>query len=97
MKIISITVGVVLLASVGFANAKPLVMADVQLDAVSAGSFSQVAASGQGVFFNVSGFVFASNTSSTVGSASASISASDIVAQGIPPNIASVAAFASAP
>lgn len=97
MRSIGITAGVVMLASVGFANAKPLVMSDVQLDTVRAGSFSQIAASGEGVFFNVSGFIFASNTSSTVGSASAYISASDITAQGIPPNTASLSAFTSAP
>jgi hypothetical protein len=95
--LLGIAVGVVLSASVGLVNAQPVAMTDVQLDKVTAGSFGQVGASGEGVFFNVSGFISASNTSATVGVASASISATDITVQGVPPNTASLSAFASAP
>ena len=87
-----------LLCSVSVANAQgPMQLTDTQLDTVTAGvATAAVLAAAQGGTVTGAFALAASNTSATVGSASASISAS-LTPTGIAPHTLSLAAFASAP
>ena len=76
-KLLSVAAGLALLGSVSVASAKqPVVMTDVQLDKVTAGTsfaFAEIESQGLNVTFN--GQVNATNASATVGSASAFLNA----------------------
>jgi hypothetical protein len=98
-KLFGLMTGVALLSAIGVANAgNPIALTDAQLDTVTAGSaFAEVSAFVQGGETSNASFILAaSNTSATVGSALAAISAS-FTATGIAPHTLSLAAAASAP
>jgi hypothetical protein len=91
--------GVALLSSIGVASAgNPIALTDAQLDKVTAGvATAAVLAEVQGGTTSNGTFILAaSNTSATVGSAFAAISA-DFTATGIAPHTLTLVAAASAP
>jgi hypothetical protein len=98
-KLFGLMTGVALLSSIGVASAgEPIALTDAQLDNVTAGvATAAVLAQVQGGRVTNGAFTLAaSNTSATVGSALAVISAS-FTATGIAPHTLSLAAAASAP
>ena len=97
-RLLSVATGLALLGSVSVANAKqPLVMTDTQLDGVTAGeSFAIVDAAAVGLSVTGSFSLNASNTSATVGSAAATISATATLA-GIAPHTLRLDATVGAP
>ena len=95
-RLLGVATGLVLLGSV--ANAKqPLVMTDTQLDRVTAGvAFAGVTAAAAGLDVTGNFTLLASNTSPTVGSAAAGISATATLL-GTGPHTLTLNAFVGAP
>ena len=97
-KLLGLVTGAALLSSIGVASAgNPIALTDAQLDTVTAGvAIAIVVAVAVGGTANGAFFVSASNTSATVGSATAVISAS-FTPTGIAPHTLALLAAASAP
>jgi hypothetical protein len=97
-KLLGLVTGVALLSSIGVASAgNPIALTDAQLDTVTAGvAIAIVVAVAVGGTADGTFLVSANNTSATVGSATAAISAS-FTPTGTGPHSLSLLAFASAP
>ena len=98
-KLFGLMTGVALLSSIGVASAgNPVALTDAQLDKVTAGvaTAAVLAAVQGGTTSNATFALSATNTTATMGSASAVISASFTIT-GIAPHTLALAAAASAP
>ncbi len=98
-KLFGLMTGVALLSSIGVASAgNPIALTDAQLDKVTAGVATAIveAAAQGGTTSNGAFLLSASNTSATVGSATAVIS-TNFTPTGIAPHTLFLAAAASAP